>query len=65
MLSLLAFYFLLAAIWFFSREESSAAGSVSIVLGRKRFWRVFWGFLGDDWVYALLSVLGIYCSVRF
>ena len=29
MLSLLAFYFLLAAIWFFSREESSAAGGIT------------------------------------
>ena len=30
--------------------EILAAGGVTAGIGRKKFWRGFWGFLGDDWI---------------
>ena len=31
-------------------DEILAAGGVTVGIGRKKFWRGFWGFLGDDWI---------------
>ena len=41
--------------------EILAAGGVTVGIGRKKFWRGFWGFLGDDWINVYMARCN-YCT---